>query len=67
MKKNVGNLDKLARIVLAAVLGGLFFAKILTGFWGYGALILAAIFLLTSVISFCPIYAVFGMNSCPKD
>ena len=64
MKKNMGSVDRIVRVVLAAVLAVLFFTKVVTGTIGIVLLALAAIFLLTSVVSFCPLYAPFGISTC---
>ncbi len=66
MKKNVGNLDRGFRVVLALVLAVLYFTGMVTGTLGIVVLVAAVILLATSFVSFCPIYAVFGMNTCPK-
>ena len=65
MKKNVGNLDKVVRIILAAVIAVLYFNNVISGTSGLVLMVLAAIFLLTSLIGFCPLYAIFGLNTCP--
>lgn len=65
MKKNVGKADTIIRIILAIVLGILYFIHTLTGAWGIVALVVAIILLLTSFVSFCPLYAIFGINTCP--
>jgi uncharacterized membrane protein YGL010W len=68
MKKNMGNLDRGIRMVIAITLAVLFFTGKIEGTLGYVAIVVAAIFALTSVISFCPIYAIFGIKTCPlKD
>ena len=64
MKKNMGSVDRIVRVVLAAILAVLFFAKVVTGTIGIVLVALAAIFLLTSVVSFCPLYAPFGISTC---
>lgn len=64
MTKNMGNTDKFIRLLIAVVLIGLYFANILTGTLGIVALIVATIFALTSLISFCPLYSLFGINTC---
>jgi len=66
MKKNMGNLDRGIRIVVAIVLAVLYFMDKIEGTLGYVALAVSAIFALTSLISFCPIYAIFGIKSCPN-
>lgn len=63
MKKNMGNLDRILRILVATVLVILFFTDVISGTWGIIALILAGIFVLTSVLSFCPLYWPFGIKT----
>jgi hypothetical protein len=65
MKPNVGNIDKIIRIVLAIVFAALYFTGTVSGVTGYILLALGGIFVLTSLISFCPIYALVGLNTCP--
>lgn len=67
MKKNMGSADRLIRLVVAAVFAGLYSTGTVTGTIGIGLLVLAAVFTLTSVISFCPLYAPFGISTCKKD
>ncbi|MCD2259591.1 YgaP family membrane protein [Psychroserpens luteolus] len=64
MKSNVGTSDKVIRIALAIVIGVLYFADIISGTWSYVLLGFAFILILTSVMSFCPIYKLLGINSC---
>jgi hypothetical protein len=66
MKKNMGTTDKIIRIFIAIVLAALFFTKTITGTLGYVALAVAGVFLLTSLVSFCPLYTVLGMNTCER-
>jgi hypothetical protein len=65
MKKNMGNADRVIRILLAALFAVLYFTNIVTGTLGYVLLTLSGVFVLTSVVSFCPLYALVGLNSCP--
>lgn len=65
MKKNMGNTDRLIRIVLAAVFAILYFTNTVTGTFGIILLVLGGVFLLTSLISFCPLYTLIGLNTCP--
>lgn len=68
MKKNMGSADRIIRIVIAAVVAVLFFTGIIEGTLGIVLLALAGIFVLTSFISFCPLYAPLGISTCPvKD
>jgi hypothetical protein len=65
MKKNVGSTDKVIRIVLAIVFAALYFTGTVSGTLGYVLLGLAGVFVLTSLVSFCPLYALVGLNTCP--
>jgi len=64
MKKNMGSADRIIRAIVAAIIAVLYFTGTITGTLGIVLLILAGVFLLTSFISFCPLYAPFGMNTC---
>jgi hypothetical protein len=66
MKKNMGTTDKLLRIVIALILGVLYYTEIITGTLALVGLGLAGIFVLTSLISFCPLYLPFGITTCKK-
>jgi hypothetical protein len=66
MKKNMGTIDKTIRILIAVVIAILFFTKVITGTLGIILLALAVVFVLTSVISFCPLYLPFGINTGKK-
>ncbi len=65
MKKNMGNADRLIRLLLAAIFSYLYFAGIVTGTLGLVLVIVGGVFVLTSLIGFCPLYTIFGLNSCP--
>ena len=63
MKKNMGNADRIIRIVVALVIAALYLTGIIEGTIGVIALVLAAVFLLTSIVSFCPLYLPFKINT----
>ncbi|MBU1821109.1 MAG: DUF2892 domain-containing protein [Bacteroidetes bacterium] len=63
MKANLGLTDRLIRIVLAVVAVVLYYSGVLTGTVGIIAVVVAGILVLTSFISFCPIYALLGIRS----
>ena len=64
MKKNMGSADRIIRVIIAAVVALLYFTNVLSGTLGIVLMILAGVFVLTSLISFCPLYAPFGISSC---
>lgn len=64
MKKNMGNIDRIVRVVLAAVLAGLYFGGVVTGTLGIILVSLGGVFLATSIVGFCPLYAPFGIKTC---
>ena len=65
MKKNVGNIDRIVRILLALVFGYLYFTGAVTGLVGTVLLVLGGIFVLTALLGTCPIYSALGMSTCP--
>jgi hypothetical protein len=67
MKKNVSNIDKIIRILLAAVIVILAFTHVISGTLAVILLILAGVFVLTSVISFCPIWYFLGISTRKKN
>jgi Protein of unknown function (DUF2892) len=64
MKKNLSNTDRIIRMVFAALFAILFFTNIVTGTLGIVLLVVAVVLILTSLVSFCPLYAILGLNSC---
>jgi hypothetical protein len=60
MKVNVGNLDRVLRIVGGIVLIGLAATETI-GLWGY----VGVVPLLTGVLRTCPAYSLLGISSCP--
>lgn len=63
MKRNMSNLDRLIRVIVAAVFAYLYFGGIVTGVLGIILVVLAVVLLLTSIISFCPLYALFKIKT----
>jgi hypothetical protein len=66
MKKNIGTVDKVIRILIAVVLVVLFFTHVITGAIGIILLVLSGVLVLTTIISFCPIYWPFGLSTTKK-
>ncbi|MFQ5448703.1 MAG: DUF2892 domain-containing protein [Saprospiraceae bacterium] len=67
MKKNMGTTDRILRIFAAVVIAALYFTNTVTGTLGIVLLVIGAIFLLTSFVSFCPLYAPFGISTCKTE
>jgi fatty acid desaturase len=64
MKKNMGNADRIIRTLIAVIAAYLYFGGIVTGTWGIVLVVVAAVFLLTSLVSFCPLYTIVGLKTC---
>ncbi|MFA5667664.1 MAG: DUF2892 domain-containing protein [Balneolaceae bacterium] len=64
MKKNMGSPDKIIRILLAVIIAALYYTNVITGTLGLVLIIVAAVFVITSFVSFCPLYAIFGISTC---
>jgi len=66
MKKNMGSADKIIRILVAIVIAVLYWQNIISGTLGIVLLVFAVIFVLTSLVSFCPLYLPLGISTCKK-
>ena len=64
MTKNMGNADRMVRIIVAVLVAALYYNGTIEGTLGIVLLVLAGIFVLTSLVSFCPLYKPFGINTC---
>jgi len=64
MKKNMGSIDRILRVIIAAIVAVLYFSGAISGTLGIVLLVLAGIFILTGLVSFCPLYAPFGIRTC---
>lgn len=63
----MGSGDRIFRTVVAIIIAVLYFSNIVSGTVGLVLLILSLVFLLTSLIGFCPLYKPFGINTCPNN
>lgn len=61
----MGSADRIIRVVIAAVLAFLYFNGTISGTLGIVAVVAAVVFVATSLISFCPLYPLLGINTCP--
>jgi hypothetical protein len=66
MKPNMGTVDRVIRILAAIGIAGLYFANLISGTTAIILLVLAGVFILTSFMSFCPLYLPFGISTRPK-
>lgn len=66
MKKNMGTTDRVLRLLAAAVMLVLYFTGVVTGTLAIILLVFTAVFILTSLVSFCPLYPLLGINTCKK-
>lgn len=67
MKKNMGSADRIIRTVVAALVAVLYFTNVITGTVAIVLAVLAGVFLLTSLVSFCPLYTIFGIKTCKTE
>lgn len=63
MKKNMGSIDKTIRIAIAVLIAVLYFTDVISGTLALVLGALALIFVLTSLVSFCPLYLPFGIKT----
>jgi hypothetical protein len=67
MKKNIGTIDKVIRILVAVVVVILYFTHVISGVLAIVLLALSAVFVITSLLSFCPLYLPFGLSTKEKS
>jgi hypothetical protein len=67
MIKNMGSVDRVLRIIAAVIFTVLFFMGTITGTTAQVMIVLAGVFLITSLIGFCPLYTPFGLSTCPEE
>ncbi len=64
MNKNMSSADRIIRLIISAIMVTLYFTNVVGGTAGIILLVLSGVFTLTSIINFCPLYAVFGISTC---
>ncbi|MBI9035622.1 MAG: DUF2892 domain-containing protein [Bacteroidales bacterium] len=64
MTHNVGKIDRMIRLILAALLATLYFTHLLEGSWAVVASGAAIVLFVTSLRSCCPIYPILGFGTC---
>lgn len=60
----MGSIDRIVRVIIAAIIAGLYLGGVVSGTLGIVLLVLAGVFVLTSFVSFCPLYAPFRLSTC---
>ena len=63
MKKNMGGADRMIRFIIAIAVAALYYFDVIGGTLAYVLMALAAIFVITSFVSFCPLYTFIGLNT----
>jgi hypothetical protein len=66
MKRNMSDMDRIARVLVAALFAYLYFGGIVTGTLGIVLVVLGVVFALTSVVSFCPLYTLLKFSTYKK-
>jgi hypothetical protein len=64
MLKNMGSADRAIRLLVAAVVVALYFSGVISGTLGIIGLVVAAIFTLTTILGYCPLYSLIGVRTC---
>jgi hypothetical protein len=67
MKKNMGTTDKVIRVLVAVIILVLYFTHVISGTLAVILLILSAVFVVTSLLGFCPLYLPFGLSTRKKE
>jgi hypothetical protein len=67
MKPNMGTADKAVRILAAVVIAALYYANVISGTLAIILLVFAGIFIVTSLVSFCPLYWPLGISTRKKE
>jgi len=65
--KNMGNIDRIVRVLVALIIVVLYFAGIITGVLAIILLVIAGVFVITSLVSTCPLYLPFGIKTCKVE
>lgn len=64
MKRNMGKIDKIVRFTITVIIALLVYYRVIEGALSYILLTVGAVFFLTSLTGFCPLYGLFGLNTC---
>ncbi len=67
MTRNMSDMDRIVRVVVAVIFAALYFGKVVSGVLGIILLVLAVVFVLTSLVGFCPLYVPFKFSTYKKN
>jgi hypothetical protein len=67
MKKNMGTVDKVIRLMVAVIVLVLYFTHVISGTLGIILLVIAGIFVVTSLLGLCPLYLPLGLSTRKKE
>ena len=67
MKKNIGNTDKLIRLLLALLVAVLYFTGVISGTLAIILGVVAVVLVVTSMVRFCGLYTLLGINTCKTN
>jgi hypothetical protein len=67
MKKNMGTVDKVIRLLVAVVVLVLYFTHVISGTMAVILIILAGVLVVTSLLGFCPLYLPIGLSTSKKE
>ncbi|WP_372746842.1 DUF2892 domain-containing protein [Lutibacter sp.] len=66
MKANMGTTDKFVRVLIGILIAVLYYLDVISGMTAIIILGFGIILLFTSLINFCPLYTLFGINTCKR-
>lgn len=64
MKRNMGDADKGIRVIIALIVALLYYNDTISGTLAYVLMGISIVLLVTSLINFCPLYKILGVNTC---
>ena len=66
MNSNMGRNDRWVRTGIAALIAILYFSNVISGTLAAALGVIALVFAVTSLVGFCPLYTLLGMNTCGR-
>lgn len=65
--KNMGSIDRIIRVIAAIIIAVLYLTGSISGTIAIALMVVAGIFLVTSLVSICPLYLPFGIKTCKVE